>query len=171
VSAFRALKRQVDDSKTMRQLAATGQDRAMRDRLPRTCCGILKHRGGVKCKRKVAAIRDYFPRDDREQLEVEYVSGELANSKVLVVTYPTRCGFGNQQTRQQIWKQTKAAEATSLCCTCRGQKTRFCAGARAARARTHNDFRRFTCLGCRSSRPSRAALVGLGPLRSGAPGQ
>jgi hypothetical protein len=28
LSAFRLLKRQVDDSKTMRQLAATGQDRA-----------------------------------------------------------------------------------------------------------------------------------------------
>jgi len=27
--------------------------------------------------------------------EFEYVAGELANSKVLVVTYPTRCGFGN----------------------------------------------------------------------------
>jgi hypothetical protein len=33
LSAFRLLKRQVDDSKTMRQLAATGQDRATGDRL------------------------------------------------------------------------------------------------------------------------------------------
>jgi len=31
----RVLKRQVDDSNTMEQLAATGQDRATRDRLPK----------------------------------------------------------------------------------------------------------------------------------------
>ena len=40
LSAFRVLKRQVDDSETMRQLAATGQDRATGDRLRKL---VVKH--------------------------------------------------------------------------------------------------------------------------------
>jgi len=62
LSAFRVLKRQVDDGKTMKQLAATGQDRTTRDRLPKTCCEILKHYRGEKCKRKVAPLRNYSRR-------------------------------------------------------------------------------------------------------------
>jgi hypothetical protein len=37
--------------------------------------------------------------ENREQPPVENVPGEFANSNALVVTYPSRCGFGNDETR------------------------------------------------------------------------
>src|ERR1039457_23282 len=53
LSAFRVLKRQVDDSETMRQLAATGQGRGDGGRLPKACCGILKIILGRNARKKV----------------------------------------------------------------------------------------------------------------------
>src|SRR5664279_4169864 len=60
LSAFKVLKRQVDDSETLRQLAATGQDRGDGDRLPKACCGILKIILGRNARKKVAVTRNYF---------------------------------------------------------------------------------------------------------------
>jgi len=99
LSAFGVLKRQVDDSETLRQLAATGQDRGDGGRLPKACCGILKIILGRNARKKLQRCEIILGAENREQPPVEYVPGKFANSKALVVTYPSRCGFGNNQTR------------------------------------------------------------------------
>ena len=99
LSAFGVLKRQVDDSETVRQLAATGQDRGDGGRLPKACCGILKIILGRNARKKLQRCEIILGAENREQPPVEYVPGEFANSKALVVTYPSRCRFGNDETR------------------------------------------------------------------------